>query len=105
MLRFECGQFLCRFLPSVGQSKRIVPEVYQDHGYIFLQIGINNAPCSGNCKFCSMGADHYALETWEQPIDRILHSVKSAVAQQVDAIFLMTTADFALEAYLDIARR
>lgn len=97
--------FSADFYRLLAKANALSREVYQDHGYIFLQIGINNAPCSGNCKFCSMGADHYALETWEQPIDHILHSVKSAVAQQVDAIFLMTTADFALEAYLDIARK
>ena len=32
---------------------------YQSKGYVFLQIGLNAAPCSGNCKFCSMRMDPY----------------------------------------------
>lgn len=106
MALLNVDNFSSDFYRLLDKANALSRADYHDRGYIFLQIGINSAPCSGNCKFCSMGADHYALtETGEQSIDRIQEIVESAVAQQVDAIFLMTTADFPLDAYLKIARK
>lgn len=50
-------------------------------GYVFAQIGLNSAPCSGNCKFCPMACDNYAVEEeTEKSEEEILKTAKNAVS-------------------------
>ena len=35
---------------------------YNNRAYVFAQIGINSAPCSGNCKFCSLAKDSFSVD-------------------------------------------
>ena len=75
-------------------------------GYVFAQIGLNSAPCSGNCKFCPMACDNFAVEEeTEKSEEEILKTAKNAVSQGIDALFLMTTANYDMEKFLHIAQK
>ena len=93
------------FYNLISKANELSRKEYNNKGYIFAQIGLNSAPCSGNCKFCSLAKNSFSIgsETYKQ-INNILDEVKSVVAQKVDAVFLMTTAEFSFEKYLEIAK-
>ena len=70
-------------------------------GYIFTQIGLNTEPCSGNCKFCSMARDNYVSEAkWEMSKEELMARIERT-PEYVSDVFLMTTADYDKEQFLD----
>lgn len=76
---------------------------YGNKGYVFVQIGINANPCSGNCKFCYLAKDIYdAKMHFEKNVDEIIAQIKSSNLRNVDSIFLMTTEDYSKEKLLEI---
>ncbi|MGL4944347.1 MAG: hypothetical protein ACRC46_14290 [Thermoguttaceae bacterium] len=76
---------------------------YGRRGYLFAQIGINAAPCSGNCKFCSMAKDNFVVDkVVEKSLDEVVEQVKSMDFSKIAALFLMTTADFDSQKFLTI---
>jgi biotin synthase len=79
---------------------------FRERGYVFTQIGINAEPCSINCRFCSMGAEHYSLDAeWEKDFDTLKAEIKHLDEQNYDELFLMTTADYPIEKFLDISKK
>lgn len=91
------------FYRLIAKANELSRREYQNKGYIFAQIGLNSAHCSGNCKFCSLAKDSFSIGSESQkPVEEILAEAKSVVAQKADALFLMTTADFSQEAFLEI---
>ncbi len=67
------------------------------------QIGIDTAPCPGNCKFCVFGEDHTTFERSELPLDEILLRAHAfAVAGDLYGLFLMTMHEFDVDRLLDI---
>ncbi|SDG30132.1 radical SAM protein [Desulfosporosinus hippei] len=78
---------------------------YDNKGLIFAQIGINAEPCSVNCKFCSMGQDHYSLPvTQRKNIAEILSELDLLLTNGINDFFLMTTADYPINDFMDIAK-
>lgn len=93
------------FYKLLAKATQLTQKEYEGRGYIFAQIGLNSAPCSGNCKFCSMGSENFMVEKeTEKSEQEIIEEVKRAVEQKIDAIFLMTTADYDMEKFLKISR-
>ena len=79
---------------------------FGDKGYIFVQIGLNVAPCSGNCTFCSLAKCNTTFtETSEKSYDEVLADVSTIDFNRVTAVFLMTTADYDVEKFLEMGRR
>ncbi len=75
---------------------------YSNKGLVFAQIGINAEPCSVNCKFCSMGQNHYSLPvTWRKSVSEILFELKLLIASGINDFFLMTTADYQVNDFLE----
>lgn len=80
-------------------------EAFGNKGYVFAQIGINAEPCPINCHFCSMAAKHYALpEQWRKSVNEIVEGVKQLVADRANDIFLMTTADYPVDKFIEIGK-
>ena len=80
-------------------------ESFGNRGYVFAQIGISAEPCSINCKFCSMAAEHYALpDRWQKSDDDIAEGIKRLVADGVNDIFLMTNADYPVEKFIETGK-
>jgi biotin synthase len=68
------------------------------------QIGIDTAPCPGNCKFCVFGKDHTTFERSELSLEDILARARAfADAGDLYALFLMTMHEFDLERLLGIS--
>jgi len=83
------------FYKLISTSNSMSRTQYQNNGYIFAQIGINTSPCSGNCKFCSLAENNYSVdEQPEKSLDEIISQAKMIAGEDVEALFLMTTADF-----------
>jgi len=80
-------------------------EAFGNRGYVFAQIGINAEPCSVDCNFCSMAAKHYALpNSWQKTIGEVAQGVKQLVAERANDIFLMTTADYPVDKFIEIGK-
>jgi biotin synthase len=87
-------------------SDKLSRSKFRDRGLVFAQIGINAAPCSKNCAFCSMGKAHYAMDAqWQKNISEIRSEVGRLLAEQIDDLFLMTTADYPQDVFLDVVQQ
>lgn len=94
------------FFKLISLANEMTRTEFHNRGFIFAQIGLNAEPCSKNCKFCSMGKDHYAMESiWRKDIESILAETKLIVENGIDDLFLMTTADYSKSEFIDVAKR
>ena len=89
----------------LGKAMEISRRDFGDKGYLFAQLGLNIAPCSGNCVFCSLAQCNSTFtQVYEKPVEEILEEVEKIDFTRVTALFLMTTADFDPEKFLEIGR-
>ena len=80
-------------------------ETFENKGYVFSQIGINAEPCPVNCSFCSMASGHYVLpHQWQKTVEEVVDGVRQLVAERANDIFLMTTADYPVEHFIEIGK-
>jgi hypothetical protein len=80
-------------------------EKFGSRGYVFAQIGLNAEPCSVNCRFCSLGADHYSLDGhWQKDVSTLKEELNRLQKDGIDDFFLMSTADYSISKLLRIAR-
>ncbi len=94
------------FYKLISLANEMTHHEFKDKGFIFAQIGLNAEPCPVNCKFCSMGEDHYAMESvWNKDIDSILLEAKVLIDSGIDDLFLMTTADYPINQFMNVAKR
>ena len=92
------------FYKLISFSNKMTRLEYNNKGFIFAQIGLNAEPCSANCKFCSMGKDHYIMNgVWKKDKDSILSESRALIKDGIDDLFLMTTADYPIDKLLTIA--
>jgi biotin synthase len=85
-------------------SSELSKSKFNEKGYVFAQIGINAGPCSVNCRFCSMGAGHYSLESmWEKDAETLHSEIRRIQKLDINDLFLMTTADYPIGKFLDIS--
>ena len=91
-----------RLLARANQASR---EDYGDKGYIFVQIGLDARPCSGDCIFCSLACSNCGeLEMEEKSTQEILNLVDRIDFTRVTAVFLMTTAEYDPEKFREVGR-
>ena len=91
-----------RLLARANQASK---EDYGDKGYIFAQIGLDAQPCSGDCVFCSLACSNCGeLEMEEKSTQEILNLVSRIDFTKVTAVFLMTTAEYDPEKFLEVGR-
>ena len=95
-----------KFYKLLALSNEQSRKQFGNRGYVFTQIGINAAPCPKNCRFCSMGKNHYSLDSvWEKSEEDIVCELKILQKQYFDDFFLMTTADYSQQKFLEIGNR
>lgn len=93
------------FYELLAVSTALSRRKFGNRGYVFTQIGINAEPCSVNCKFCSMGAAHYSLDSqWEKTADEIYTQLAWLQESYFDDFFLMTTADYPQDQFISIGK-
>jgi biotin synthase len=93
------------FYRLIATSNALSRRTFGKRGYVFTQIGINAKPCPINCRFCSMGAAHYSLDSqWEKPVDDICSELTFLQKGYFDDFFLMTTADYPQDKFAAIGK-
>lgn len=93
------------FYRLIAKANALSRTQYNNRGYIFAQIGINAAPCSGNCRFCSLARDYFSVDgRFEKDAEQVVAEARAIADQDVDALFLMTTADFDQDTFVSIGR-
>jgi biotin synthase len=78
---------------------------YGDRGEVYAQVGINLWPCPKSCAFCSFGAKWNLVESRaELSLEEVVANAKAFEDVGANAIFLMITADYPFDRYIEIAR-
>lgn len=94
------------FYKLISYANDLTRSEFNNKAYVFAQIGLNAEPCSINCKFCSMGIDHYAMENkWEKTEKEVMEEVRQIVNKNIDDLFLMTTADYPVSNFLKLGEK
>ena len=94
------------FYELLQLSNNYARTTFGNKGYVFAQIGLNAEKCAGNCKFCSLGKDNYALSKEQDISDAdIISIIKNLDFTNLDSLFLMTTANYSMEKYFEIAKK
>jgi len=92
------------FLTLLDISNQLSIKKYNKN-YLFTQIGINSSPCFGKCNFCNFSENGFNIEnSFLKTLTQIKENVKNIVSNDIDAIFLMTTANFDKEQFLNIGK-
>ena len=80
-------------------------EAFNNKGIIFSQVGMDAQKCDVNCKFCSLAKDSYDNDEKNiKSIEDILAEVSYLVEQGSNEIFLMTTANFNNNLFLEYVK-
>jgi biotin synthase len=94
------------FYKLLSLANEMTRREYKNQGFIFAQIGLNAEPCSVDCKFCSMSKSNYVMDSiWKKDIDTVLSEAEAFFESGINDLFLMTTADYPINEFLDIAKR
>jgi len=93
------------FYKILSIANELSRKQYNNRGYVFAQIGINSSPCSGNCKFCSLAKDSFSVDAqFDKQIEQIVYEAKALEAENIDALFLMTTANYDKNKFLSVGQ-
>jgi len=93
------------FYRLISKSNELSRAKYKNKGLVFAQIGINAEPCSKNCKFCSMGVEHYSLDSeWKKDISTLKQELIRLQGYDFNDFFLMVTADYPIEKFIETAK-
>ncbi|WP_294551495.1 radical SAM protein [uncultured Pseudoflavonifractor sp.] len=91
-----------QLLDMAGRFSR---KAYNGRGYIFAQIGLDVAPCRGNCLFCSLAQCNCgSIRPERKSLEEVLSIVDKIDFKRVTALFLMTTAEYDPEEFLRVGR-
>lgn len=87
-------------------AKRVSAHVAQGKGYIWCAVGMDYAPCSMNCKFCSFGEAWGLIDTARHVTEEeILEHVRRYVEAGAGYIVLRTTEFYSLDVLLQYVPR
>ena len=89
----------------MAEANRISKELTGNRAEVHAQLALNLAPCPANCRFCSFAQVNGVF----QEETRITPEQAVAYAQQFEkdganAVFVMTTAQYPFELFLDISK-
>jgi biotin synthase len=93
------------FYRLISKANELSRRMYNNRAYIFVQIGITSLPCSKNCKFCSFAKDHFSVDAqFEKDLAQVVSEAKIIAGENIDALFLMTIADYDKEKFISIGK-
>ncbi len=71
---------------------------------VHAQVGLNSAPCPRNCHFCAFASCNGVFtESFELSPEEAVSRAQRFETDGANAIFLMTTADYSFEKFIEIA--
>jgi len=68
---------------------------------VFAQIGFDAQKCDINCGFCSFAKDSFYGASQIKSLDDTLTEVKNVIESGIEELFLMTTANYSQEQFLE----
>lgn len=72
---------------------------------VHAQVGLNIAPCPKNCTFCAFAARNKVFtEKVEISVDEAVQKARQFETDGANAVFVMSTADYPFEKFIDISR-
>ncbi|PHV71248.1 radical SAM protein [Sporanaerobium hydrogeniformans] len=103
LLAIETGSETWKELGAA--ARRVTSRLTHDRAYLWGAIGVDFAPCSMNCDFCSLG-EAWGIVTTERKYDEeeTVKQVREYVQQGVRWIVLRTTEFYSKEALMDMIR-
>ncbi len=89
----------------ISAANTLTRRQFGDRGEVFAQIGINLWPCPKSCAFCSFGEGWSVVKSpIEFSLEEVVRRAKAFEDAGANAIFLMTTADYPFDRYIEIAK-
>ncbi|MEN6460732.1 MAG: radical SAM protein [Syntrophomonas sp.] len=86
-------------------ARQMNEEINGGQAEIHGQVGVNTAPCPGNCEFCSFAASNQVFrQHYVEPIEEIIARCLKLEKAGANAIYLMATANFSFEQFLSIGK-
>ncbi len=80
-------------------------KAFEEKGLIFAQMGLDMQPCGVNCKFCSMAKDSMCgKESFIRSLEEVAEEAKALADTDIQDLFLMTTAQFSQELFLEYGK-
>ncbi len=90
------------FYELIKLANNYARKMYNNKGFVFGQVGLNAEPCSIDCKFCAFGKSHYSVGiTYRKNKEEIASGIKDFLAKGCNDIFLMTTADYPIDQFIE----
>jgi len=89
----------------MAEANRISKELTADRAEIHAQFALNLAPCPRNCAFCSFAQRNriFNEETRISP-KQAIHLARQFEADGANAVYVMTTATYPFELFLEMSR-
>jgi len=89
----------------ISAANTMTRQQFGDRGEVYAQVGINLWPCPKSCSFCSFGEKWNVIKSRiEFNLEEVVHRAKAFEDADANAIFLMTTADYPFDRYIEIAK-
>lgn len=86
-------------------SRQMCEKTSNGFAEVHAQIGFDIAPCPRNCKFCSFASCNKVFnETHELPVEEIIKRSLEFENDGANAIYLMTTARYSFEKFIEISQ-
>ncbi|MFO7903713.1 MAG: hypothetical protein R6U98_13705 [Pirellulaceae bacterium] len=105
----ECAHLLS--FPAESLEARAVMAVadqvsrrrFGNEAILLGQIGVETAPCPGNCQFCVFGEEHTTFERTRLTTEEIVaRALSFAISGDLYAVFLMTMHEYSLDDLLSV---
>lgn len=72
---------------------------------VHAQVGLNAAPCPNHCRFCAFSAKNRVFsESFELPVEEAVRRARRFEADGANAVFVMSTADYPFERFIEVSR-
>lgn len=89
----------------MATANRFSHQRAQSRGTIYSQVGINVWPCPENCDFCYLGSKHGLIkELHELSPTEVTNAALNFELAGADEVYLMTTANYPIEQFLEIGQ-
>ena len=89
----------------MAAANRLSHQRSQSRGTIYSQVGINFWPCPENCDFCYLGSKHGLVkELHELSPEQVTEAALSFETAGADEVYLMTTANYPFERFVEIGQ-
>lgn len=86
-------------------SRRMSEKACKSLAEVHAQVGLNVARCPRNCRFCSFAASNKVFsESVDLPVKEIITRAREFESDGANAIYLMTTAQYPFEKFIEIAQ-